>query len=68
MVCVCTHFCMYAPSVKKNTDHLCLLIGFTQKKRMEYGMATHSNILAWRIPWTEVHGWATVYGVTKIWT
>ena len=24
------------------------------------GMATHSSILAWRIPWTE----ATVYGVT----
>ena len=28
---------------------------------LEEGMATHSNILAWRIPWTE----ATVHGVTK---
>ena len=23
---------------------------------LEKGMATHSNILAWRIPWTEEHG------------
>ena len=23
---------------------------------LEEGMATHSNILAWRIPWTEEHG------------
>ena len=23
---------------------------------MEKGMATHSNILAWRIPWTEESG------------
>ena len=28
---------------------------------LEKGMATHSSILAWRIPWTE----ATVHGVTK---
>ena len=29
------------------------------------GMATHSSILAWRIPWTEKPGGATVPGVTK---
>ena len=23
---------------------------------LENGMATHSSILAWRIPWTEEHG------------
>ena len=23
---------------------------------LERGMATHSSILAWRIPWAEVHG------------
>ena len=28
---------------------------------LEKGMATHSNILTWRIPWTE----DTVHGVTK---
>ena len=39
---------------------------------LEKGMATHSSILAWRIPWTEPGGsvawWATVYGVAKSWT
>ena len=30
---------------------------------LEKGMATHSSILAWRIPWTEV----TVYGVLNVW-
>ena len=29
---------------------------------LEKGKATHSSILAWRIPWTKVHG------VTKSWT
>ena len=28
----------------------------------EKGMATHSNILAWRIPWTQQPGHATAYG------
>ena len=23
---------------------------------LEEGMVTHSNILAWKIPWTEAHG------------
>ena len=32
---------------------------------LEKGMATHSSILAWRIPWTEEPGRATVHGVTK---
>ena len=27
-----------------------------QEDPLEEGMATHSNILAWRIPWTEEHG------------
>ena len=29
---------------------------------LEEGMATHSRTLAWRIPWTEVPGRATVHG------
>ena len=28
---------------------------------LEEGMATHSSILAWRIPWTEEPGGATVH-------
>ena len=27
-----------------------------QEDSLEKGMATHSNILAWRIPWTEEFG------------
>ena len=35
---------------------------------LKEGMATHSSILAWRIP-TDRGGWqATVHGVTKSWT
>ena len=29
---------------------------------LEKGMATHSSILAWRIPWVEEPWWATVLG------
>ena len=32
---------------------------------LEKGMATHSSILAWRIPWTEEPGGATVHGITE---
>ena len=31
-------------------------------------MATHSSILAWKIPWTEDPDRATVHGVAKSWT
>ena len=33
---------------------------------LEKGMATHSSILAWRIPWTAEPG--RVHEVTKSWT
>ena len=37
-----------------------------QEDPLEKGMATHSSILAWRIPWTEEPGrQAIVHGVTK---
>ena len=32
---------------------------------LEKEMATHSSILAWRIPWNRKVWWATVHGVTK---
>ena len=35
---------------------------------LEEGMATHSSILAWRIPMDRGAGWATVHGVEKSWT
>ena len=33
---------------------------------LEEGMATHSSILAWRIPWTEEPGGTTVHGVHRV--
>ena len=36
---------------------------------LEKGMATHSSILVWRIPWPEEPGEPhTVHGVAKCWT
>ena len=36
-----------------------------QKDSLEKGMATHSSILAWRIPWTEEPVRLTVHGVAE---
>ena len=38
------------------------------KDPLQKEVVTHSSILAWRIPWTEELGGATVLGVTKSWT
>ena len=38
------------------------------KAPLEKGMATHSSILAWRIPMDRGAWWATEHGVTKSWT
>ena len=39
-----------------------------QEIPLEKGMATHSSILAWRIPWTEEPGRLhTIHGVAKSW-
>ena len=35
---------------------------------LEEGIATHSSILAWRIPMNRGAWWATVHGTTKSWT
>ena len=39
-----------------------------QEDALEKGMATHSSIVAWRIPWTEEPGGLQSMGVTKSWT
>ena len=36
-----------------------------QEDPLEKEMATHSSILAWKIPWTEESGRLTVHGVAK---
>ena len=33
---------------------------------LEKGMATHSRILAWRIPWTEEHGRLQTMGSQRV--
>ena len=38
-----------------------------QEDPLQEGTATHSSILAWRIPWTEEPG-GLVHGVTKSWS
>ena len=35
------------------------------KDPLEKGVATHSSILAWRIPWTEEPGGLQVHGVVN---
>ena len=35
---------------------------------LKEGMATHSSILAWRIPWTEEPGGLQFHRVKKSWT
>ena len=37
-----------------------------QEDPLEKGMATHSNILAWRIPWTEEPGMLQSMGSQRI--
>ena len=36
-----------------------------EEESLEEEMATYSSILAWKIPWTEEPGRATVHGVTN---
>ena len=38
-----------------------------QEDPLEKEMATHSNVLAWRIPWTEEPGRLQFMVVTKSW-
>ena len=37
-----------------------------QEDPLEEGMATHSSILAWRIPWTEVPGGLQSMGAHRV--
>ena len=37
-----------------------------QEDSLEEGMATHSSILAWRIPWTEKHGGLQSMGSQRV--
>ena len=55
---------LVAQSVKKVPE---VQEALGQEDPLEKERATHSNILAWRIPWTEEPGrLATVHGVTRV--
>ena len=43
------------------------VLSLGQEYALDKAMATHSSILAWRIPVNRAW-WATVHGVTKSWT
>ena len=45
-----------------------LVWSLSQEDPLEEGMATHSSILAWRIPWTEEPEGLMVHKVPKSWT
>ena len=51
----------------RSTTHI-LFFDIVFSILMEKGMATHSSILTWEIPWTEDReAWqATVHGVTRV--
>ena len=51
------------PPIKRETQ-VPSLVG---KTPLEKGMATHTSVLAWRIPWTEEPGGLhTVHGLQRI--
>ena len=69
-VCVCVYIYIYLPFFKSLFS--CLpLTGETwvrslgQKDSLKKGMATHSSILAWRIPWTEEPGGLQFIGLKE---
>ena len=42
------------------------VLSLNQEYPLEEGMATHSSILAWRIPWTEEPGGLRSMGLQKL--
>ena len=50
------------PAMQETQD-----LPFSQEDLLEKGMASHSSILAWRIPWTEEPGGLQSMGVTNNW-
>ena len=54
------------PATVRDTGDEGLISGSGRSLQEE--KATHSSILAWKIPWTEEPGGPEVHGVTKNWT
>ena len=47
-------------------DVRCNVRSLSQEDPLEEGMAAHSSILAWRIPWTEEPGWLRSMGSQRL--
>ena len=56
---------IYIFSHRQINTPLCVL-SLAREGPLEKGMATHSSILAWRIPWTDEPGGVTVHGVAEL--
>ena len=50
-MCVMGHWVKNPPAMQETQETWVRFLG--QEDPLEEDMATHSNILAWRIPWTE---------------
>jgi len=42
------------------------VLSLGQENPLGKGMATHSSILAWRIPWTEKPDWLQFMGLPRV--
>jgi len=42
------------------------VLSLGQEEPLEKGMATHSSVLAWRIPWTEEPGGLELLGSQRV--
>ena len=47
---------IYVPGSSDSKESACKAGSLGQEDPLEKGMAIHSSILAWRIPWTEEPG------------
>ena len=73
-VCVCVRFCSHiyraslvAQMVKNLTAMWETLVqSLSREDPLETGMATHSSIPAWRIPWTEESGGLQSIGSQRV--
>ena len=55
-----------APVVKNSPDTVADLRDMGWEDPLEKGMATHSSILAWRIPWTKEPGRLQSMGLQRV--
>ena len=74
-MCVCTYVSIHlgfpdgsmvknVPAIQETQDMQVRFLG--RDDPLEEGVATHSSILAWRIPWTEDHGGLQSMGLQRV--